>query len=152
MKKFFIVLVFLIIGSVMSFGQAVTTNSTYTIITGDFVGLQTSADTLSCSSAADTSTWTPGYPIYTNGQFEYTCEVDSISGATGATGYLETSATGGASDDEWDQYATFTINGSGHTEYRTTGRLYGKYIRDRIYAPSSTQSTRLIRKIKWRKD
>ena len=148
MRKIFLILVGLV--PVFVFGQ-VSENSTYQVKTSRFVQLMTAADTLSCSTSLDTSLWNVSMLINANTEFEYVCAVDSLSGATGATLYLETSMTGGATADEWQIYDTHTINGAGHTEYRTVGKLYGKYIRDRIYAPSSTQSTRLVRTLKYRR-
>lgn len=149
MKKGILVSIFMAL-AFMGMAQ-VSENSTYEVINNNSLGLMTQADTLSTSTSLDTSLWNVSKMISQTGEFEYVCRADSISGSTAATGYLETSMTGGASDDEWQIYSTFTINGAGTTEYKISGTLIGKYVRDRIYAPSGTQSTRLIRTLKWRK-
>jgi hypothetical protein len=148
MKK--LIVLFGILIPFLSIGQ-VSENATLRVTAPKMINLVTVADTLNTTASADTSLWNVSVPISSLGDFEYVCAADSISGTQAATIYLETSMTGGSSDDEWVLFATHTLTGAGHTEYRTAGVLVGKYVRDRIYAPTGTQSTRLVRTLKWKR-
>ena len=147
MKKLALILIFL---PILGFSQ-VSQDSTYMVVKNYIVNIVSQADTLNTSTSLDTSLFTMPYSISQAGEFEYIVAADSISGTQEATIYIEVSTTGGVSDNEWTLYATHTLTGAGHTEYRSTGKLLGRYIRDRIYAPSGTQSTRLVRIFRWRK-
>jgi len=95
------------------------------------------ADTLSTSSTLDTLTFALG--TFTRPyNYEIQVNADSLSGATGATCYLELSLDGDGAD--WVQIETAVVNGV-TTRSLNAGSFERGQLRCRCYAPSSTQST-----------
>lgn len=93
--------------------------------------------TITTSSSLDTVTFDLGN-FSRPYNYQIQLNADSLSGATGATCYLELSLDGGGSD--WTRIETLTINGVS-TRLLDSGSFERGQLRCICYAPSSTQST-----------
>lgn len=92
---------------------------------------------LSTSSSLDTADFDFG-EFYSSHYYALQLNADSISGATGATCYLQLNSDMGESD--WVAIETMTINGV-TTRLLETGEVMAGTLRCRCIAPSSTQVT-----------
>ena len=94
-------------------------------------------DTLVTSTSLDTVTFTP--PVwYSSRDYSLQINADSISGATGATCYMQVSTD--LQGDDWVTVETITIDGV-TTRQLDTGTIKRGAVRIVCYAPSTTQST-----------
>jgi hypothetical protein len=94
-------------------------------------------DTLTTSTSLDTVTYTLA-TVRSAHNYEFQVNADSLTGATGATCYLEQSSDAGGTD--WVAVETVVVNGV-TTRQLEVGSLYAGTLRCRCMAPSSTQST-----------